>query len=513
MDANSERFFVQYSLRVLTFLVVCLSFTSVNSLVKVISPSALSTKYPNITISLARFGEIDYRKQEEYEVVLPPTGFEDGCEFLEFAKRPSSKKIAILFKRGNCPFSKKANVALKAGADLAIVYKLESDVTNDNFIPVADGKTTKFLSPLFVVSHEVGSDFRQSILANNKVLIYVDFDTQILSPEPNVNFWMYTGSKEAYSKLIDFIPYYDIFQSNSSANLSLRFVFPTAYETDISVETANCYTNLTYCSIGLIDSDVSLLRPTELIDESLRQICIFKTSRPLYWNYVKNYLRDCLSYEGIEQLSITQCSWTAFGLANTQTSGTPMSQTQLETCFNKMLGSSPTTEDIKELAEQAAGNPFIFSLVPALSIGTYVVRGEMEPLILASSICDSFNDPPKALCSHLGDVVNPLELSPQDGKPSPVARTEQAWKMKTVIYIVLAVVGAVLLFVLLVFMAKKAFSNDILPMFTANVDQSVYNYMKMKPAESDKSLQDLKPTTKTQDYGSSTMQTESGFEI
>lgn len=495
------------------FIFACYCLQGTNALVKIISPSGLSAKYSNITISLARFGDIDYRKQEEFDIYLPPESFEDGCQFMEPLKISAGKKVALLFSRGNCSFSRKASVALKAGADLAIVHKLQNDIASDSFIPVADGKNTKFLTPLFVVSNEVGLAMKNSILQNNKVLMFVDFDTHIQSAEPEVNFWLYTGSRSAYAKLIEFIPYHEVFQSNSTAKIELRYTFPSAEESESVLDASQCYSNQTYCSIGFTDSDVDLTNPTELVDESLRQICIFRKDRKLFWNYAKAYLQNCLMFEGQNALSISECSSSALGTANSETPNVNLLESELSECFLKLLGESPKVSDIPELAQQVKGNKYIFSLVPVMTVGTYIVRGEMEPIVLASSICDSFLDPPRKICSHLYEVVAEETKAKTDGKLTVEEKQEQSWKFKTFVYVSLAVVVAILIVALVLWLGKKTFVNDILPVFTANVDQSVYNYMKMKPAENDRSLQEIKPVRNAQANTSSSIQTESGFEI
>ena len=64
----------------------------------------------DIDYSVSMFGDIDYLRDDEVEVILPPVTNQFGCEPLSPPKSISTR-YAYLFKRGECTFTKKASNA------------------------------------------------------------------------------------------------------------------------------------------------------------------------------------------------------------------------------------------------------------------------------------------------------------------------------------------------------------------------------------------------------------------
>lgn len=73
--------------------------------ISIIQPQSLKDNYTNITYSLARFGEVDYRKTQIFEIQRPSS--ETACTFLDRVTK-SDNKIALLIQRGGCSFTIKA---------------------------------------------------------------------------------------------------------------------------------------------------------------------------------------------------------------------------------------------------------------------------------------------------------------------------------------------------------------------------------------------------------------------
>lgn len=85
-----------------------LATSQVFAKIMVIKPEDLAKDLTDIQYNLSKFGEIDYRSQEIYEVQMASE--EEGCSFLDSVKR-THHKVALLMIRGNCTFSKKASNA------------------------------------------------------------------------------------------------------------------------------------------------------------------------------------------------------------------------------------------------------------------------------------------------------------------------------------------------------------------------------------------------------------------
>ena len=86
---------------------------SATCVIKVVKPDELRERFKNITYSLARFGELDYRVQTTYEVQLVENSL--GCSFIDPVKE-SSNKVAVLLDRGECTFSKKSSNGFIVGS-------------------------------------------------------------------------------------------------------------------------------------------------------------------------------------------------------------------------------------------------------------------------------------------------------------------------------------------------------------------------------------------------------------
>ena len=54
--------------------------------------------------------------------------------------------------------------------------KLTAAEDGNTFIPVPDGKETKFNAPLIVIDYTVGQELKQALMKNQKVVLSVDFD-------------------------------------------------------------------------------------------------------------------------------------------------------------------------------------------------------------------------------------------------------------------------------------------------------------------------------------------------
>lgn len=156
-------------------LLLCLSWQS-KSVITAIQPEDLFKNTRYLFYNLAKFGEVDYRKKETYQVVLASP--EDACSFLE---RPTegSYKLALLIKDGGCSYSRKSSTAFSIGVSLAIVTSSTDAEPDDLKIPVPDGKMTKFNAPLILIGKADGKKMHDYLSnpSNPPLLLSVDFDS------------------------------------------------------------------------------------------------------------------------------------------------------------------------------------------------------------------------------------------------------------------------------------------------------------------------------------------------
>jgi hypothetical protein len=247
--------------------------------------------------NIGEWGHIDYGQKYMIEVRL--FGNLKGCQASEGVQNEKEEtKIAYLVERGECTFAlKSTNVGL-GGGDLAIVYNNSPFDRIVNVIPVFDKKNKAPITPMVMINYADGKLMRETLESGQKVVLTVNYDAAVKVDLPEVRLWMSPHSQESYTLLDEFQEYYNRLQPDMHFKPSYRFRsfsdFVSREQTDDNDPKAHCYSNGSYCALP---ADAINGKPLELIDESLRQACLFEvdqTPRKTDWfNYIRDYNKIC----------------------------------------------------------------------------------------------------------------------------------------------------------------------------------------------------------------------------
>ena len=278
---------------------------------------------------------------------------------------------------------------------------------------------------------------------------------------------------------------------NESIEFEVNFLFPAqawnfGYKDDIDPK--DCYASGKYCSVGLIDRNIlfSLLvaskvtRFTDLIDEAIRQKCMFKISHHYFFTYVSQYLKHCLPFDaGFEPINIEECAKAAKLSSDSLDPNNTILDENISECYLQSFSNitNKTGSEISIFKQQrdSKSQLYNFRMIPALVIQDYIVRGELNALSMASSICDSMIHPVKEVCSHLTDekFLEKPGVAPTIDLP----RQEEAGSSNSpllIILLVLVITSIIIVFV--IWLAKKLINKGADHQFRKLISGSVAEY-------------------------------------
>jgi hypothetical protein len=251
--------------------------------IRLVSPQALYSKIKDYSgeegsmeYNIGEWGHIDYGQKYMIEVRL----FRNlkGCQPSEGVQNEKEdNKIAYLVERGECTFAlKSVNVGL-GGGDLAMIYNNSPFDKIGNVIPIYDKKNKSPITPMVLINYVDGKLMRETLESGQKVMLTVNYDAAVKVDVPEVRLWMSPHSQESYILLGEFQEYYNRLHSDMHFKPSYRFRshsdFVSLEPTDVNDPKAHCYSNGSYCALP---ADAINGKPLELIDESLRQACLFE---------------------------------------------------------------------------------------------------------------------------------------------------------------------------------------------------------------------------------------------
>lgn len=167
-----------------------------------------------------------------------------------------------------------------------------------------------------------------------------------------------------------------------------------------------------------------------------------------------------------------------------------MKAISLDECFKNSFTNftNKRESDITILDEQFKDGKGVtdFSIVPAMYIEDYLVRGAMKPMSLASSICDSLLNPPKKICSRLESFKLQENIEGERERDQIIEEVvdENPLNFGAVVSIILVLVFGVMLIFLCAGLAKRLMDKNIQRQIEDDVDHSVHEYIRMRDPNS-----------------------------
>lgn len=235
---------------------------------------------------------------------------------------------------------------------------------------------------------------------------------------------------------------------------------------------------------------------TDILDEGIRQRCIWIQNNDFFFDYTYHYDKFCLMPSNqFEDLNLTECAKRAFESAKEVTEKkTPYSWNDVESCYTKSFKdiTNKTMSAVPILDEQkvATGILTIFEVIPALVIEDYLVRGNLDSMSMASSICDSLENPPVAICNNLPDLIDKINQKIQDPyskvpqNPNLEYTPEEDRVSFSQVFLGLVIlIGSLVLIVACAVMAKKLLDKNLYRHINTEVEQNVQAYIRMRNEE------------------------------
>lgn len=162
-----------------------------------------------------------------------------------------------------------------------------------------------------------------------------------------------------------------------------------------------CLSNGRYCDADP-DGD-GPLTGVDVLNEDIRQICIYKTDTELWWNYIATFSQDCLNKEGE-----TECSQKTLEKLQTNETTTIKIVNCIKNSF-KGTGSTPRPEsDENRLLseERIAQMDLELTKFPAILINRREYVGKLYAKDVFTSACDTFINPPES-CRNWDVIAEP----------------------------------------------------------------------------------------------------------
>lgn len=272
-------------------------------LVKVLQPASLVEQFQNglVEHSSALFGVPPPGRSMVGEVLYAPASDIDGCQPLNtsFLAGYEGHVVFIIVDRGSCTFVEKVRHVQEIGGHAAII----ADNVDEDFLPFMadDGTGGDVNIPSVLISHQDGLRIKEA-LATEQVQFKMTWN--IPNPDGRVEWMMWTTPVDEAS-----VAFKNTFGTVvSSLGASAQFtphyiVLDGEYNGCTTVYDCGnqCTNNGRYCNYDPDDDEAVGLSGADVVQESLRQICFFKTVNEsgadpeLWWEYTRKFEKKCNS--------------------------------------------------------------------------------------------------------------------------------------------------------------------------------------------------------------------------
>lgn len=376
-------------------------FTPTLSKLRMIEPSWLSSKFESkdtpglITTAVSTFGEIPLDTETNVQIIMPPKNNEFGCKPLEKPEELLAKHFVWIVRRGVCTYLKKASNSQLSGAYSVIVVHNQENIDIENIIPYADTHFRRVHTPVILVSKEDGEEIISAVRGGDTPIAVLS--VEMTGGETNVvnsEFWITPSSIEAYNlllplekELVQMGKYVEFTPKYKFHNLQKRGYPPSFIE-------SHCYSNGHFCSI-----ENHRLNPKSVIEEGIRQICIWQENRKRktpekrrFWKYIASY-KMCLEGFKFGHNKDLDCYESSY-----QKAGISLEFIQ---SVNSCMKNSWTSKIPKEQAHNTLlaqnENNYEYSdvyLVPSFFVNGSLLKEEITDKAMVRSMCDKLVDKP-----------------------------------------------------------------------------------------------------------------------
>ncbi|CAD8118985.1 unnamed protein product [Paramecium sonneborni] len=439
-------------------LIVCI-VAFIDCKLKVLRPAELVNHLGSkVNIALANFGQIPFgHRLMGYVDMAQPN---NGCNSL----KPTNGSQFILIERGNCTFVTKVRNAQNAGYSLAIIGNNNDQTLESDFVMADDGNGYAVDIPSifialkdFNIMKEYVQKFNVYDSTDEKVFVLVKFDVE-KKENVDVIFRLEVNNRDSYRIVDEFQQYYDLLK-NEQVNYTLLYsIFNSNNsETEYLIDESNCICERRYCAIDPDGEGIGSGK--NIIEESIRQTCIFKHFPQKYFQYMNKFNFECTKAQAystcgsriINNLEISADDIVKCRDESFKDPFTHQTTKNLTNSYNAIL------EHQMILLENAG-----MVGLPSVVVNSIVYKGQLTGKGIFGEICNSFITPP-SICKE--EVENYYQFS--------FSGTHYLFWVLLIVSILIAI-----FIIVLYFLFKKFVQRDSVEVTQVQVNEMVSQYIK-----------------------------------
>jgi hypothetical protein len=289
------------------FLIFTLFFSISLCDLKVYSPANLGYSFPanSIPFTLANFGHIPYGR-----TLIAPLFLADpilGCHQISPINSEEIKEAPfIIMRRGDCTFVTKVKNAQSAGAKMAIIVDDKSE-NAENITMIDDGFSFSVSIPSIFISKQSGDILIQALNSPDEtkrnVVLTINFENRVKSDEVNAVFWLSTSNRNSFRIINEFYQYFKKLENRIKFTPHYAiWVCHSCLSSNFTIDNENCISGGRYCCP---DPDgTGPATGAHIVQEDLRQICIWKKYQDKWWEYMMSFDDECVEYQVVKECSL-----------------------------------------------------------------------------------------------------------------------------------------------------------------------------------------------------------------
>ena len=272
------------------------------SAIHVFSPDRLRLKFTEgqIPNTIADFGVVPYGHSISGRVVRSEPF--DACDPLEISEKFLKEiqgNFIILAERGRCTFSQKVINAQKIGASAVLIS--DSDKNKDVHKIFAVERVKTQLDQVRIPSmliNKIDSDSIEKMLNAGEIVEFgINFELRKASRKSRLSFILSVDDYRCYDSLLNMQKHFKAFKKSMEVTVHYK-VFRNVNVLN-STECLSAQDNK-FC---ILKSFGNKLEKQGLMQETLRQMCIYRHGRDEYFNYLKNVRNLCFQ-KGVDESTI-----------------------------------------------------------------------------------------------------------------------------------------------------------------------------------------------------------------
>lgn len=394
---------------------------------------------------------------------MAPDSNSFGCEILEKPQDLHAERFIWILQRGRCTYGKKAKNAQLSGAVAVIVVHDDPGANIEDLIPYADSHFHNLQTPILLIGRVDGTQLFEALKGYAQLIVSLRIEMKgVKSERAKAEFWLNPANVEAYDLMAKFGPVISKFGRKVDFEPKYKFEDFRRKKHHKGFLKKHCYMSGRYCA-----TNSEHIEPLSILDEALRQICLWKNDpnpdKLLFWKYIAHY-RVCLRKFEYDHKGVLDCYQDSYKLAGIAS----RLSAQIRQCVTNSFENPEFKTHGENRLLPTQDNPYIYSdiyLVPAFTINGELLKEELTDHSILRALCDELVSPPE-VCGQF--VFN-------GGRIKSMYHFQDS--MAGLLFF--CVLGSVLLVVFVMFWVRRALNKRVDRELFVEINQHVTNYMKI----------------------------------